>query len=107
MKKYITVTAVAIGLLWTPGAWAEDLEFLLSNESNSPIVAFHVSPNNSGLWQNDLMEGGILDVGYEVDVLIGDGLETCVYDIRADFQDGQSVEDYGLDLCELGSYTFE
>ncbi|KLN58879.1 hypothetical protein WH96_20640 [Kiloniella spongiae] len=107
MKNCITTMAFTFSLLWATNSVAEDLEFLLVNESNSPVVAFYVSPSNSGVWESDLMEGGFLAPNYEIDVLIGDGLATCVYDIRADFKDGETVEDYGLDLCELGSYTFE
>ncbi|WP_088245202.1 hypothetical protein [Kiloniella majae] len=107
MKIYVKLLALAVGLFVSSNGWAEDLEFLLVNESNSSVVAFYVSPSNSGMWESDLMEGGYLAPNYEIDVLIGDGLTTCVYDIRADFKDGETVEDYGLDLCELGSYTFE
>ncbi|MEH6633349.1 MAG: hypothetical protein V7776_21245 [Halopseudomonas aestusnigri] len=107
MKNYFRATTAAICLIWTSTAWAEDLEFLLSNQSSSPIVAFHVSPVNSGEWESNLMEGGILDSGYEIGVLIADGMETCEYDIRAEFDDGDTLEDFDLDLCELGSYTFE
>ncbi|WP_428524398.1 hypothetical protein [Roseibium sp.] len=88
-------------------AKAEDLEFLLINESNAAITGFFVSPASSNDWQNNLMSGAPLGAGYETDIYIQDGLATCVYDIRADFSDGEQLEDYGLDLCELGSYTFE
>jgi fatty acid-binding protein DegV len=107
MNKYIGAAAAAVALIWTTGASAEDLEFLLINQAPSPVVAFHVSSASSGSWENNLIAGGILDTDYEISVIIADGLDTCVYDIRADFDDGQTFEDYGLDLCELGSYTFE
>ncbi|WP_419904562.1 hypothetical protein [Kiloniella sp.] len=107
MINCFKATVAVVCLVWAGAASAEDLEFLLSNQSSSPIIAFHVSSASSGEWESNLMEGGILDSGYEIDVLIADGMETCEYDIRADFEDGEVVEDYDLDLCELGSYTFE
>ncbi len=107
IKKLFRLTVVTISLFWVNTAWAEDLVFLLINESSSPVVSFYVSPASSGDWESNLMAGGFLDSGYEIDVLIADGMETCEYDIRADFEDGEVIEDFGLDLCDLGSYTFE
>ena len=107
MKLRILAAAAAIVSITAVPAFAEDLVFLLVNESPSPVTQFHVSPASSGSWEENLLQGGILDAGYEVDVVIADGLSTCIYDIQAVFDDGETLEDYGLDLCDLGSYTFE
>lgn len=107
MRKSVFMAAAAVLISSATYANAEDLNFTLINNSPSPMTAFHVSPQSTNSWERNLLAGGILDVNYEVDVLIADGLSTCVYDIRADFQDGETLEDYGLDLCDLGSYTFE
>ncbi|WP_243403597.1 hypothetical protein [Shimia abyssi] len=53
-----------------------------------------------------MISGGYLAPGYEITVVIADGLTTCVYDILGEFSDDTRLEDYGLDLCEMGSYTF-
>ncbi len=87
-------------------AAAEDLQFLLTNESSSDVTAFHVSTSSSDSWEENLIDGGILAPGYEINVLISDGQTTCVYDVLAEFADGATLEDYNLDLCEMGSYTF-
>ncbi|MEX3009100.1 hypothetical protein [Hoeflea sp. TYP-13] len=107
MKKLVLTATAAVALSWASGATAEDLEFLLTNKASSPVIAFHVSPASTNSWEENLLEGGYLDSDYEIDVVIADGQTTCVYDIRAEFEDGDALEDYGLDLCELGSYTFE
>ncbi|WP_136657272.1 hypothetical protein [Nitratireductor sp. XY-223] len=107
MRKTVLVAAAAAILAWATSASAEDLTFKLINQSPSPITAFHVSSEDTSSWQRNLLAGGILDVDYEVDVIIADGLNTCIYDIRAEFEDGETLEDYGLDLCDLGSYIFE
>lgn len=99
--------AVIIASVAATPALAEDLEFLLINESSGSLTEFYVSPASTGSWESNLLRGGYLDASYEVDVLIADGLSTCIYDILAVFSDGERLEDYDLDLCELGSYTFE
>jgi len=87
-------------------AQAEDLDFLLSNESSADLVEFNVSAADTASWEENLMAGGYLQPGYEIDVVIADGHSTCVYDIRGIFSDGAVLEDFGLDLCDLGGYTF-
>ena len=87
-------------------AAAEDLSFLLVNESSADLVEFNVSEGSSRNWEENLLEGGILAPGYEIDVLIADGTTTCVYDIRGRFSDGSEAEDFDLDLCDLGEYAF-
>ena len=96
---------LAIGL--SGQAWAEDLSFLLTNESDLGIVGFYVSATDSPDWEENLLDGGILESGYEIDVIIADGLTTCTYDIRTEFENGDAFEDFELDLCEMGGYVFE
>lgn len=84
-------------------AAAEDLSFLLVNESSADLVEFNVSEGSSSSWEENLLEGGILAPGYEIDVLIADGATTC---IRGRFSDGSEAEDFDLDLCDLGEYAF-
>ncbi len=105
ISRFVIATVVAC-VTATP-VFAQDLEFLLINDSPGPLTEFYVSAASSGSWESNLLRGGYLDAGYEVDVLIADGLSTCVYDILAVFSDGERLEDFDLDLCELGSYTFE
>ncbi len=105
MKKLLAAPIV-LASLFASTASAEDLVFLLANESSVDLVEFNVSPSSSDNWESNLLEGDYIAPGYEADVLIADGLNTCVYDIRGGFSDGSSAEDFGLDLCDLGEYVF-
>lgn len=105
MKQLFLAAALAM-LAPATGAMAEDLQFLLINESSADLVGFNVSPASSDSWEGNLLSGSYLAPGFEIDVLIADGLSTCVYDIRGQFSDGVGFEDHDLDLCDLGEYTF-
>jgi hypothetical protein len=106
VRKVIASVILSAVLLAAP-ALAEDLEFMLVNEASSDLVGFYVSPASSDSWEESLIPtGNYLAPGYEIGVLIADGLSTCVYDIRGVFRDGGDAEDFGLDLCDLGEYTF-
>lgn len=98
---------VALSASMATSALAEDLEFMLINLSPADINGFYVSPASSGNWQENLLDGAYLPAGNEVGVWIADGLTTCISDLRVEFADGDVLEDFGLDLCELGSYTYE
>ncbi|AHD00626.1 hypothetical protein [Leisingera methylohalidivorans] len=106
MKPLLTAAAAAAVFAFQAPAYAEDLQFQLINDSSADLVEFNVSSASSDSWESNLLEGGYLAPGYEIGVLIADGATTCVYDIRGSFSDGSEAEDYGLDLCEMGGYTF-
>jgi len=45
-----------------------------------------------------------LPAGSEVQTVIVDGGNTCIYDMRIEFPDGDTIEDFAVDLYELASY---
>ncbi|MEM6589278.1 MAG: hypothetical protein AAF641_12590 [Pseudomonadota bacterium] len=105
-KFCISAIACIAVLGISEAALADNLDFLIYNESSADLVEFNVSSSNAQSWDGNLMRGGYLAPGYEIDVVIADGLETCIYDIRGVFDDGSTAEEYDIDVCELGEYTF-
>ncbi|CUJ89607.1 hypothetical protein RUE5091_00898 [Ruegeria denitrificans] len=105
MKKFFAAPIILASLIASTAS-AEDLVFLLGNESSVDLVEFNVSVSESDNWESNLLQGDYIAPGYEADVLIADGLTTCVYDVRGGFSDGSSAEEYGVDLCDLGEYVF-
>ena len=104
--KRIAAAAIA-ALLLSTAAMAEDLSFVLRNLTSSDINEFYVSHSGSSDWEENLLSGAYLPAGNEVEVWITDGRSVCNYDIQAVFADGDGLEEYDLDLCDLGSYTFQ
>ena len=102
----ILLAAVAAMVVST-AAMAEDLSFVLTNLTNSDINEFYVSHSGTSQWEENLLAGAYLPAGNEVEVSIVDGRTVCHYDIQAVSADGDVLEEYDLDLCELGSYTFQ
>ena len=111
MTRMMTPVAAALALVtaqmaWTPAAQAQDLWFELWNDSSLTLMEFYVSPTDSDYWGNDLLGADVVFPGEGGDVVISDGLSTCTYDIMGVFENGDEVGDYGIDLCDLGAYTF-
>lgn len=97
----LTLTAAS-----TTTAIAEDLEFVLINQSGFTLTEFYTSPSNVNNWEEDVLGQDVLESGYTVKILIQDGRTQCEYDMRMVFADGDILEDT-IDMCELGSYTIE
>lgn len=99
------LVAGALTCLAVP-AVAQDLDFVLINQSGYDVVAFYAAPTDVDSWEEDILGNDILESGYRVTVTIADGRSQCDYDLRFEFDDGDVMEDTA-DLCELGSYTIE
>ncbi|WBQ10280.1 hypothetical protein L2D01_00575 [Hyphomonadaceae bacterium ML37] len=86
-------------------AYAEDINYALHNETSYVVTEFYTSPANDNEWGGDLLGNGVLGAGESASVTIADGSDQCVYDFRFVFEDGDVVEDFGVDICELAEYT--
>lgn len=106
MKLSILGGAAALLLVTLPGtALAEDLVFTLTNNSSYAVKNFYTSPADVENWEEDVFADKYLPAGNFVDVTIGDGRETCVYDMKFVLEDDSEFVEQGVDLCELGEYT--
>ncbi|MEM9004767.1 MAG: hypothetical protein AAGE59_14745 [Cyanobacteria bacterium P01_F01_bin.86] len=102
-------TAIALAiptlLMSGPAALAEALQFTLINDSSQDVYYLYVSPSESDDWGEDILGDEIIPSGTTSEIVIDDGLATCEYDLLAISVDEDEVEDYGLNLCEISTYT--
>ncbi|NJM67852.1 MAG: hypothetical protein HC851_20380 [Acaryochloris sp. RU_4_1] len=87
-------------------AKAEDVRFLLRNETGVAMTKFQASPSGLDDWENDILGSDVLYSGYSSRININDGRTTCIYDLRGVFADGERVEKYKVNICKLTSFTF-
>lgn len=99
--------ALALGAcLFAAPAQAQDVEFGLVNNSSHTLTYLYVAPSNTDEWGDDLLgDNGILESGYEASVVIGDGSDQCLYDLRFETAEGAELDVYEVDICTLSSYT--
>lgn len=84
----------------------QDLEFTLVNKTNATLTEFYASPNGVDDWEENILGQEVLNAGESATIAIADGRETCVYDVKGVFADGESAEQYDVNLCETESYEF-
>ena len=114
MKKTIfrlaaTTTAVALGLLSNAKVTlaGENLVFELSNSSTYAITEFYASPSGIEYWEENILANVDVYPYESVNININDGRDVCFYDVMTVFSDGEYLEEYEVDLCDLDGGYYE
>ncbi|MBD1853486.1 hypothetical protein H6F87_26590 [Cyanobacteria bacterium FACHB-502] len=96
---------VAIG---AKSALAEDVQFTLNNATSYTLMEFYASPTDVENWEEDILGLDVLGSGKSIIVTIADDRTQCEYDIEGVFEDGESIEQAAVNLCDLngGMYQF-
>ena len=106
MKSQLSLVAAAIAAaLSAPPAFAEDLVFMLDNQSSGAIQEFYASPVGVDNWEEDILGTDILGSQEAARITIADGRSVCEYDLRIVLDSGEEMEEGAVDLCVAGSYT--
>lgn len=86
--------------------FADQRDFRVYNRTRVDIKHLYVSPNGASNWEEDVLGRDTLTSGDSTRIYFQGSASTCRYDIRAEFYDGDVVEDYKINLCNTNSYTF-
>jgi hypothetical protein len=87
-------------------AEALDRRVRIVNETGFTIVRFYGSNTGTDDWQEDILGEDVLPSGSSVIINFDDGTGYCKYDLRAIFDDGDEVTQSGVNICEVGTLTF-
>ncbi len=104
MRKMLGAALAVAMFMPMSSALAEDLVFMLDNQSSYDIYEFYAAPANIVDWEEDILGRDILPSGEAVRITIADGRTQCDYDVLVVFEDDDELMDT-IDLCETGSYT--
>jgi uncharacterized membrane protein len=103
MRIRTFAAALVASALLAPGAMAQSasIDFTLTNSTDNVLMRLYISLPSTDEWEEDILGEDVLGAGESIEISIDDGLPECVYDIRADFEDGESVQVARVDFCEL------
>lgn len=102
IKQFITASALGMAMLASSaGAQTDPINFTLTNDTEYTLTHLYISLPSTDQWEEDIFGDDVLAPGDTLDISIDDGLDECVYDIRADFEDGDSIQIASVDFCEL------
>jgi hypothetical protein len=107
LRGVFAIVFVLVGL--AGGASADDLDRRVEivNNTGVTIVAFFGSHVDAKTWEENIFDGNVLPSGRSVVVNFDDGTGYCVFDLRAEFADGDVLEEPDVNICEIGTYTYQ
>lgn len=89
----------------TGAAGVAEVKFNLENATSYTLTHLYLSPAASDDWDNDILGEQTVAAGETAEVSIDDGVESCMYDLRADFDDGDDIDVRGVDVCKIEGTT--
>lgn len=87
-------------------AFAQDRRVEIINKSGYTITNFYGSNTGSDSWEEDILGKDMLPPGESVVINFDDSSGYCMFDFRAVFEDGDEVVDEKIDVCKIGSFTY-
>ena len=107
MRLHAGLLLSALALGWGAPALAADRNVDIVNQTGRTMTHFYASSSNSDTWEEDILGHDKLASGDTQPVDISDGSGACKFDFKAVFSDGSSSVRKGINVCEVGSFTYQ
>jgi hypothetical protein len=79
--------------------------FTVVNNSGHTVMTLNVSPSNEDSWGPDILGADTVANGQTAEVTFERGQSQCLWDIRVTYDDGDSNDMRGVNLCEVATVT--
>lgn len=79
--------------------------FTVLNQTGHIVMTLNVSPSNETSWGPDILGRDVLANGESAEVTFERGENQCIWDIRATYQDGDTTDMRGVNLCQVATVT--
>ena len=101
MKKLAFAAVAAFALLSGPAAATAQQDFTILNNTGSVIEQVFVSASKTDDWEDDVLGEDVLEDGGRVKIRFDKEEESCLFDIRVAYTDGETAVWHGINLCEV------
>ena len=101
----VLLTTLGFGLMTPDTAAAQDRRVRIINAGNVTVNSFQASNTTRKSWEEDILGSSVLAPGQSVMVNINDGTGACMFDFKAVLANGRKVESYGMNVCQISSWT--
>jgi hypothetical protein len=101
-------SAVAAALLLgsVTAGQALDRRVKIVNNTGYTMTEFYGSNKGTDSWEEDILGNDVLPSGYSVTINFDDGTGYCKYDFKAVFEDGDVLVNKNINVCQIGTYTY-
>ena len=86
---------------------ALDRRVRIINNTNFTIVRFYGSNKGSDSWEEDILGSDVLSPYSSVNINFDDGKGYCKFDFKAGCNDGDVLIKKNINICKIGSFTYE
>ena len=86
-------------------AGAAQQDFSVVNNTGHVVMTLNVSPSNENEWGPDILGTDTLANGETAQVTFQRGSDQCQWDIRVTYDDGDTGDMRGVNLCEVATVT--
>ncbi len=83
-----------------------DRRVTINNNTGSTITGFYGSNAGTTSWEEDILGSDVLASGSSTTINFDDGTGYCTFDFKAEFADGSSSVESGVNVCTTSSVTF-
>ena len=106
--KFVSFALLALTLLFTSASTvsALDRNVRIVNNTGYTIVRFYGSNKGSDSWEEDILGEDVLPSGSSVRIDFDDGSGYCKFDFKAVFDDGDVLEKRNINVCKIGTFTY-
>lgn len=109
-----SVVIAALASLWaTVPAWADateanrsDYVFTLTNDTSVDMLEFYASPQTATDWETNILGNKTVQGNGDWTIITLSSNRGCIYDFLAVFADGDKLDRYGINVCELENHTY-
>ncbi len=105
MRRALLAMTGLIGLAAAPAMAQGQQDFTLVNRTGYTINEVYVGASSSSSWGRDLLGQGVLQHQRTLNVRFGRNTRECNWDIRVVYDDGDTSEFRGVDLCSVSRVT--
>lgn len=78
----------------------------IHNQTGWTMTHFYASDSRVSSWQEDILGSSVLPAGRSIMINIDDGSGACVFDFRARFSNGQYLERFQVNVCQIADYYY-
>ena len=100
------VAVVAMGTMAFQSNDGNDRRVRIINATGVTMTHFYASNSGEEDWQEDILGQDVLRSGASVVINIDDGTGACLYDFKARFSDGDELERYRINVCQISEYRY-
>jgi hypothetical protein len=104
MKSLLVASALFLGLMASPAS-ASDEELKINNRTGYTISEIYIAPASANNWEEDVMGSQTLETGTSVDVDFSRSEDTCMWDLKAVYDDATSAVWHNINLCKISTIS--